>query len=291
MNLRTSLPKPAVRAIRSTYVRVGSLSAAHRIKPDFLLIGGQRCGTTSLFRALEQHPQMVRPALNKGINYFDLNYAKGHRWYAGHFPSKWSAHRRVGTGRPLAFEASGYYLFHPLAARRIAKDLPHVKIVVMLREPMERAFSAWKHERARGYETESFDRALALEAERTHGEAARMTKDPAYQSFSHRHHSYAARSDYVSLLKPYLQLFPVRQIHVLYSETFFKQPDQEFRALTQFLGAESHAGIVFDQHNARRSGPMPEGAVQMLQEKFHGQIEQLEDLVGKRPPWPPLPNS
>lgn len=294
MSLRTSLPGPAKSVIRSGYVGLGTLTASLRVQPDFLLIGGQRCGTTSLFRALEQHPQVVRPTLNKGINYFDIHYGRGPRWYAGHFPSVRSVRRRVGDTRPYAaFEASGYYLFHPLAPSRIARDLPDVKIVAMLREPIERAFSAWKHESARGFENETFDRALELEEERTTGESERMATEPGYQSYAHRHHAYAARGDYVTLLRPYYERFPSSQIHIVYSESFFAEPVHEFQALTDFLGIDHVPGIAFDQHNARHSGPMPDRALKLLTKRFEGQHEALEALVGRRPPWatpaPPRP--
>src|SRR5699024_1388561 len=70
--LQPSVPRPVKRALRTGYVAAGSLSSAGRLLPDFLVVGGQRCGTTSLFRALEQHPHIVRPTLNKGVNYFDI---------------------------------------------------------------------------------------------------------------------------------------------------------------------------------------------------------------------------
>lgn len=293
LSLRTSLPGPAKSAIRAAAVHVGTLTAPLRVRPDFLVIGAQRCGTTSLFRALEQHRQVLRPTLNKGINYFDVNYAKGPRWYAGHFPTAQTARRRVGPDRPyVTFEASGYYMFHPLAPERIARDLPGVKVVAMLREPAERAYSAWKHESARGFESEPFVRALELEEERTRGERARMAAEPGYQSNSHRHHAYAARGDYVTLLQHYYDRFPSSHIHVVYSESFFADPVNEFRALTDFLGVDHAAGLSFDQHNARRGGPMPERATQLLNERWAGQVAELEALVGRRPPWsdsaPPL---
>lgn len=286
MSLRASLPGPIKQLIRTGYVRVGTLTSSRRVLPDMLVIGGQRCGTTSLFRALEQHPQVVRPTFNKGINYFDLNYAKGPRWYAGHFPTSLSVRRRLGKDRPqVVFESSGYYLFHPLAPERIAADLPDVKIVAMLREPGERAFSAWKHESARGFETETFERALELEDHRTRGEAERMASNPEYQSYSYRHHAYAARGDYVNLLRRYYDRFPSSQIHVVYSEAFFADPTTEFRALTDFLGVDHVSGLTFDQHNARRSGPMPGRTHQLLTEQFGDQPAQLAELVGRRPPW------
>ncbi|WP_458040313.1 MULTISPECIES: sulfotransferase domain-containing protein [Bacteria] len=272
--------------MRSAYVGWGALSADSRLAPDFLVIGGQRCGTTSIFRAFEQHPDIVRPTLNKGVNYFDMNYHRGTRWYRGHFPLARGIRRTRPEGTTVAtFEASGYYMFHPLAPERIARDFPGIKIVAMLRDPVERAYSAWKHESARGFDDWSFERAIAEEAERTRGERERMIADPRYQSFNYRHHSYTARGDYSSQLEEYYRLFPAKNIHVVYSETFFSDPEAEFARLTDFLGVARAKDIQFDQHNARPSGPMPGTTREVLSEVYRGQAEQLTSLTGRRPPW------
>jgi len=284
MSFRSSLPEPIRAAARRSYVALAGLTAADRSLPDFILVGGQRCGTTSLFRAFEQHPLIVRPRLNKGINYFDLNYHRGEAWYRAHFPRR-NRTRRVHGVDSVTFEASGYYMFHPLAPARIANDLPDIKIVVMLRDPVERAFSAWKHESARGYDDVSFDEAVASESFRTEGEWERMVSDPNYQSFAYRHYSYAARSDYVPQLQQFYDRIPAARIHVLYSESFFADPKHEFTRLVDFLGVPSPQAVTFEKHNARPSGPMPIYARNVLRERFQGQAEELEKLTGQRPPW------
>lgn len=281
MSIRSSLPDPIRTLVRHSYVMTGSLTARFRPVPDMIVIGGQRCGTTSLFRALEQHRHIVRPTFNKGINYFDINYNRGSRWYRGHFPVATAKN----APRTVTFEASGYYLFHPLAAERIAQDLPSVKIVAMLRDPAERAFSAWKHESARGYESEPFLRALELEPERLDGVVERMQSDPTFHSTAFRHQAYTARSDYIPLLQRYYHRLPAEQIHVMYSEDYFVDPGREFDRLLTFLDLPAQAGIVHDQHNARRSGSMPEEARLHLQQRFAGQEKGLEELTGRRPPW------
>src|SRR5215469_7371422 len=101
--------------------------------------------------------------------------------------------RRVTGAEPLTFESSPYYMFHPLAPARIAADLPGVKLLVLVRDPVERACSAHAHELARGYESEPFERALELEDERLSGEAERIMAHPGYLSPSHQHHAYRAR--------------------------------------------------------------------------------------------------
>lgn len=256
-----------------------------RASPDFILAGGQRCGTTSLFRALEQHPQVVRPNFHKGINYFDLNYYRSPGWYRAHFPLRATTHLRTPAGAaPIVFEASGYYMFHPEAIARIGQDLPDVKIVVMLRDPIERAYSAWKHETARGFETVDLVRALELEEQRLAGEVERL-RNPRYESFAHRHHAYAARSDYAPQVERLLEHFPPEQLHVIYSETFFREPDAEFGRLAEFLGATPPQNIKYDQHNARPSGSMPKDAYAFLKSRLRRTYERMEALTGRRPPW------
>lgn len=285
MSLKTSLPTRVRPLVRQAYVRVGSATARHRALPDAMVIGGQRCGTTSLFRALSAHPGMVRPSLNKGVNYFDLNYHRGMSWYAGHFPLRATVRRRGADRATSVFEASGYYIFHPAAAERIARDLPQVKLIAMLRDPVERAYSAWKHESARGFDDVPFERALELEETRIAGEAERMLADTSYASDAFRHHAYAERGDYVAQLERFRRHFPAAQIHVVYSEDFFARPVEEFGSLCDFLGVERFTDLDFEVHNSRPSTSMPAAARERLEAAFADQIPGLTSLVGRRPPW------
>lgn len=286
--LSSAVAAPGVkRAARSVYLAAGRRSARFRVAPDFILIGGQRCGTTSLFMALKQHPQFVRPALHKGVNYFDVNYHRGPEWYAGHFPLAAFARRRLqGGGERMVFEASGYYMFHPMALERIVRDLPSIKLVAMLRDPVERSYSAWKHEYERGFEKEDFMTALSLEDSRLSGEIERMVAEPMYQSYAHRHHAYRRRGEYQSLLAPVISGLARSQLHVMYSEDFFSNPVEEFCQLNEFLAADPYELTQFEQYNARPSKSMPESARQALTEHFGQHRQALEALVGRPAPWP-----
>src|ERR1051326_669884 len=135
---------------------MGSLSADQRAMPDFLIIGTQRGGTTSLFRALLQHPNFMPPRLRKGVHYFDVAYDQGSRWYRGHFPRKAQiAEKSAALGGPvLTGEASPYYMWHPAVPGRIAADLPGVTLIALLRDPVERAHSRHLHAIARGLDTQ-----------------------------------------------------------------------------------------------------------------------------------------
>ncbi|MGH3471556.1 MAG: sulfotransferase domain-containing protein [Nocardioidaceae bacterium] len=285
-SLRQGVPEPVKRAGRSAYVLSGLPTSLARLEPDFIVAGVQRGGTTSLFRALIQHPQIVRPTFHKGTNYFSVNYQRGPAWYRAHFPLRSvAAMRRRHIGRPVAFESSEYYAYHPLALARIASDLPRVKIVVILRDPVERAYSAYEHERARGYEAEDFDTALALEDQRLSGEVERLTRDPGYQSYAHRHYSYRHRGDYVTQLTRLYDLFSPERVLVLQSEKFFEQPELVFGKLMDFVGLTPKMPEHFDQHNARPRAPMSPAAYRLLTDFYSAQVDDMTRLLGERPEW------
>ncbi|MCZ3386588.1 MAG: sulfotransferase domain-containing protein, partial [Actinomycetia bacterium] len=169
--------------------QIGQRTASRRVLPDMLIVGGQRCGTTTLFKALAQHRAFLGPTLRKGVHYFDLRADQSLDWYRAHFPTRGAVEnlRRAGDGRVVVGESSPYYLWHPLAADRIARTLPAVRVVALLRDPVERAYSAHAHELARGFETESFEDALALEDQRLAGEEDPLRSGAPARSLAPQH--------------------------------------------------------------------------------------------------------
>jgi sulfotransferase family protein len=287
MSIRAAMPSPLKTAGRAVSVRVGSATAGRRQLPSFILVGAQRAGTTSLFRALLSHPLIHSANYHKGVNYFDLNYDRDFSWYQGHFPTTTHLRRHRGdvTGDPVTFEASGYYMFHPCAPERMARHLPEVRVLAMLRDPVERAYSAWKHELARGFETEPFERALDLEDERLAGEADRMIADPGYHSFSHRHHAYVRRGQYAQQLLRLRHHLPSGHIHVIESESFFERPETTYGKVLEFLGLPAVLPDRFDRWNGRPSSPMSPAARARLRAHFTAHDEALTTMLGRKPAW------
>ena len=182
--------------------------------PEFLIIGAQRTGTTSLYKYLSEHPQFRSATLKtKGVHFFDTRYDKGMAWYRAHFPT--TAFRALFKARHgadlVTGEASPYYLFHPHVPYRLHQHLPNVKLIAMLRDPIERTYSQWQHELSRGFEHLDPSRtALDAEAGRLAGEVEKMNADPDYKSYSHQHHSYMARSRYADQIEVYFVAVPGR---------------------------------------------------------------------------------
>ena len=274
---------------RRMSIGVGQRTSALRLPPSFILAGGQRCGTTSLFRALLDHPAILGPVHHKGVNYFDVNYERGWDWYQGHFPIRSLARLRTrGTGQaPATFDASGYYLYHPHAPQRLARDMPEAKVLVMLRDPVDRAFSAYKHEYARGFETETFERALALEDERVEPELERMRVDPHHYSSSHRHHSYRRRGQYAEQIARFTAELGAERVLIIESTDFFQQPEREYPRIIDFLGLSPHTPARFETWNARPGSPLSTQEHGRLADRFADHDEALVAMMGHRPSWRP----
>lgn len=286
-SLKQRAPQPLKRLGRSASRAVGEHTSGVRMLPSFVMAGAQRCGTTSLFRALIAHPAVLPAVHHKGVNYFDVNHDKGWRWYRGHFPVSATARfRTAAAGEAVqTFDASGYYLYHPHAARRIVQELPTAKVVVMLRDPVERAFSAWKHEKARGFETETFERALALEDERVESDLQRMLVDESFQGFSHRHHSYRRRGQYAEQLAVLLRYLPREQLHVVDSGDFFEHPAQELARALDFLDLSPQMPKSFGRWNARPGVGLEDGVRDRLRSDMQPHDDALTTLLGAVPSW------
>ncbi len=174
----------------------------------------------------------MRPALKKEIHYFDLNFVKGQWWYKGHFVSKWErSQAKAGCGHNLITgEGTPYYIFHPQVPYRIAHTLPQVKLIALLRNPVDRAYSHYIHHLRLGAETLPFEEAIADEASRLEGEAEKLMRHDDYRSLNHQYYSYLSRGIYSNQLERWLTLFPKDQLLIIGAEELKEQTDTSLSA-------------------------------------------------------------
>jgi len=247
--------------------------------PDFLIIGGQRCGTTSLYRYLAAHPQ-VRPATGKELQFFSLHYGRGERWYRAHFPTTPPGVR--------SFEASPYYLFHPSVPARVAATLPEARFVALLRDPVERAYSHYLHTRSYGAEPLSFADALDAEEERL-ARALRSGPETAAAHHALRNHSYLARGRYAEQLDRWFAVLPRERLYVVRSEELAADPAGTYAGILRFLELPPFTPAAFARHTRRVDvGPSqltPELRAR-LRAYFAPHNARLADLLGWPDPWP-----
>jgi Sulfotransferase domain len=213
------------------------MTSQMRLLPDFLIIGGQRCGTTSLYFYLTELPGIAR-ALNKEVHFYDDHFKEGLGWYRAQFPYSFLKYyiKSVRKEHFITGESSPYYLFHPLISSRLAEVTPHAKLIVLLRNPIDRAYSHHWLVTEEGHETLPFEEAIKREEERLAGETEKLLADENYESFNHRHFSYLARGIYVDQLKRWMQCFPREQFLILQSEQFYKNTAAVLKQTLDFLG-------------------------------------------------------
>lgn len=208
-----------------------------RLMPHFMIIGAQKGGTTSLYQYLVEHP-CIAPIYIKEPHFFDIYYNRSLGWYRSHFPTSLEKYfvEHVHKHDFITGEASPYYMVHPLAPARIAKLLPNVKLILVLRNPVDRAYSQYQHQlRQPGVEPLSFEEAIDREEERLAGELQKIRENPYYFSFNHRHYSYLTRGRYIDYLPTWLKLFPREQFLFLRSEDLYRDPAAVVHETLQFL--------------------------------------------------------
>ena len=198
--------------------------------PGLLIIGAQKAGTTSMLRYLVEHPAITASWL-KEVHFFDDHFDKGESWYRTQFGAP-------ERGR-LFLEASPYYLFHPLAPRRAVSVVPEAKLLVMLREPVARAFSHYRHEVSKGREPLSFEDAIASEATRLADSDGQLARGEVAISFHHRHFSYVRRGLYADQISRWLDHFPKSSVLFVKAEDMFAAPQQAADRVWSFLGFSS----------------------------------------------------
>ncbi|MFQ5812214.1 MAG: sulfotransferase domain-containing protein [Anaerolineae bacterium] len=220
-------------AIHQTLYRYRTLTAQYRLLPDFIIIGAHKGGTTSLYNYLIAHP-CIAPALRKEVHFFDENFGKGTIWYRAHFPSLVSKYyaTRVRRQKFITGEATPYYIWHPVVPQRLSQTLPRAKLIAVLRNPVDRAYSQYHHQVRCGDETLSFEDALAGEAEILARDTEKILQNDYY---SFKHYSYLSRGIYIGQLEAWGRFFSREQMLVLKSEELAADPQATVRQVWEFL--------------------------------------------------------
>jgi len=234
--LKKKIPYPLKSKAKLVIHQGRMLNWKSRLTPDFIIIGGQKCGTSSLYNYLAQHPQIL-PASKKEIHYFDngldshqKNFERGESWYRAHFPLKNS-----GRESCLTFEASPTYCVNPLVAKRIQEFNPKIKIIFCIRDPKARAISHYYHEVMNGREVQPILKALKLEESRIENAVnSGKYEDRAFTSFS-----YKTRGLYADQMQRYLDCFDSSQVHLMSAEDLFSNPERTLKQAYHFLSIDS----------------------------------------------------
>lgn len=277
-----------------------NLSPGHR--PDFLIVGAQKAGTTSLYAYLRQHPTIVG-AVPKEVHFFDLeeNYEKGAAWYESAFRAGFSL-----FGKRLFFEATPSYLYHKQAAERIFQYRPDLKIIVLLREPAERAYSSWNMYRdfreseknapaliaksyVQGQENNLQQELFAAESFPTFAEAVESELKKMRETAPPEEPSFVRRGIYVQQIKRFAELFGREKILVLgFRDLTGDNKKATLNRILEFIGLPpaDWSFLREEKKNVRQyPAPMDAETRACLDAFYAPYNEQLFDYLQFKPNW------
>jgi hypothetical protein len=228
--------------------------------PDFVIIGAPKCGTTFLYHLLTKHPH-VEPAAFKETHYFDHLFDKGTEWYRQCFlPSRQKDGQRTITG-----EATPGYLFHPHAAKRMARVIPEARLIALLRNPVDRTYSAYHHRTKHRQEIQTFEESVE-----------------AYLDGSHQ--GLLSQSIYVDHLLRWSRIFSDEQMLVLKSEDIFEHPRKTLKLVVDFLDLpvwEPRGSELREKVNKGKYEQRIDPAIRWrLEEYFEPHNQRLYEFLG-----------
>lgn len=269
--------KNVTKNIRLIRFQLRYTTARFRSLPHFIIIGAQKSGTSSLFFYLSQHPQILK-SFRKEPHFFDRNYQRGMNWYRAHFPLE----REVSAGS-ITGEATPEYLFLPFVPEQIYQHIPGVKLIVLLRNPTERAISNYFMEVRAGREHLPIMQAFRQEETRLENVLRRKDfTNPALVYFS-----YKKRGIYKEQLERFMRFFSENQLLVLNSEFFLDDPRRILRKVFQFLNVDENfeiRDIRLQNVGAKKKEVGPE-VYDYLNEYFSPHNRDLYKLLGTDYNW------
>lgn len=252
--------------------------------PDFIIVGAQKSGTSSLFSALASHPQ-IGSSLRKEVHYFDLRTASHSlSWYKGHFAPAFLRGRDAIVG-----EASPSYMFFPYCADEIAKACPKARILIVLRDPVSRAVSHYRHNRrlVPHLETES-DATAAIFAENARVGSILADLDHALPADRARaaRFAYLSRGYYAEQIARFHSAFDPQNVLVLDTEDIAGAPGNGIGDhLCDFLGLSPHP-LTFETRNvSKEEQPIDPDLRRLLANHFAPRDDELSTLLGRSLSW------
>ncbi len=245
--------------------------------PNLLIIGVQKAATTTLSQILKSHP-LICGSLVKEVHYFDLNYSKGLDWYRRFF--------RAGKPCKISFEATPYYFYHPLVPKRVHTTNADMKLIVILRDPVDRAYSHYQMERRRSREPlPKFEQAIAAESSRIDGDTKLLADGSISTSKAHQIYSYLARGEYEAQFRRWFEYFPRERFLVLEDRSLVNRPKEVCQQIADFLEVDNSFVVPKRKYMEGDYEPIPPDLKARLREHFQKKSPNLSKMIGTEFEW------
>ncbi|NEQ36422.1 MAG: tetratricopeptide repeat protein [Okeania sp. SIO3I5] len=247
----------------------------HLGHPNFIIIGSQKSGTTSLENYISQHPQVL-PAIKKETHFWSGKFHRGIDWYLAHFPPIPKSKNFI-TG-----EATPNYLVTDEVPERIYSLLPSIKLLVILRNPVDRAFSQYHHWQRLNWEDRSFEVAINQELEILKTTPKQPQGDRKYWQLSG---NYIGRGVYIEFMQKWMAVFPREQFLILRGEDLYERSDDTMKQVFNFLGLPEYKLAKYKKLNSGSYAPISDLLRQRLSEYFQLHNQRLEEYLEMKFNW------
>ena len=208
------------------------------------------------------------------------NYKKGMDWYKCHFPKKLKVDKESSK---ITFDASANYFESKDSAQRIKEQFPKAKIIILLRNPVDRAYSHYQMAKSRKFESSTFEEALRLEDERI--ESGESVKNQYGHNYVYQKLGYRAKGIYIDLVKKWMEEFPENQLMFINSEELFSKSDLIYQQVLSFTGLENAKLASAEAQNKQTYGPMLEETRTLLNAFYAPFNEELYEVLGRSFNW------
>ena len=250
-------------------------NSQNRRIPNFLIVGIGKGGTTSLYYYLEKHPQIL-PAIRKEIHFFSENSERGLDWYLSHFPPI------PKESNFLTGEATPWYLVSYGAEKKVASIFPNIKIIILLRNPILRAFSQYQMELKFAGEQRSFAEVISSEIEAIKNFSSPGEVDSDYWQTEK---GYLLFGLYFYFIEKWMTVFPREQFLILRSEDFYANPAATLTQVFEFLGVPDYSLAEYRNYNPGSYNSISDDLRQTLAEFFRPHNQKLEEYLGMKFNW------
>ena len=277
--MNTGKIRNSVSSSYHTYLKRGisGITSSSRVLPNFIIIGTVRSGTTSLYYNICEHPSVL-PADYDEIGFFDSNFQLGINWYRSMFPTKADMKKiRRETQYAITGEDTPFYFWKDEVVERISQTLPNVKLILILRNPVDRAYSNYKLAVRTGNEKFSFDDAIDTEM--------RFMKDHTIRESIDQRRSYLAKGLYSKQLKLWRNNYSEKDIHILCTEDMRDKPKEELSKIFKFLEISEYDIKNPQQQKMYKYEDMNPDIRQKLIEYYRPHNRELFDLMGRKFDW------
>jgi len=263
-----------------------TLTNRWRLYPDFIIIGYHKTATTFLYEYLSNHPNIGKSS-KKEVHFFDYSYWRGIGWYKAQFPlNKTKGKFEKESKKFKTGEATPLYSFHPKAAKRIKELVPKVKLIVVLRNPIDRAYSHYQHKKRVGLEHQSFEDAIKEDDIRF----KKIMKD--FENDNIRDYDvnntlfpYVSMGKYVLDLKKWMEIFPKEQFLILKTEEINQNPERELNKICNFIEIPTMDFKNTKKKNVGEYSTMLPETRMKLSKIYEQHNKELEEFLGIKMEW------